>query len=92
MKKNGVWEVILRIFIAAATAALTALGTTSCMGQGPIGFQHEREARFARETGASDQVQAPCFSVKSVQKVKEGYNKKPPPLHSGRGMKITKFL
>ena len=32
MKKNGVWEVILRIFIAAATAALTALGTTSCMG------------------------------------------------------------
>lgn len=40
MKKNGVWEVILRIFIAAATAALTALGTTSCMGAGPIGFQH----------------------------------------------------
>ena len=32
MKKNGVWEVVLRIFIAAATAALTALGTTSCMG------------------------------------------------------------
>ena len=36
MKKNSVWEVILRIFIAAATAALTALGTTSCMGLGPI--------------------------------------------------------
>ena len=36
MKKNSVWEVILRIFIAAATAALTALGTTSCMGYGPI--------------------------------------------------------
>ena len=35
MKKN-LWEVILRIFIAAATAALTALGTTSCLGHGPI--------------------------------------------------------
>jgi hypothetical protein len=36
MKKNSVWEVILRIMIAAATAALTALGTTSCMGSGPL--------------------------------------------------------
>lgn len=36
MKKNSVWEVILRIVIAAATAALTALGTTSCLGFGPI--------------------------------------------------------
>ena len=38
MKKNSIWEVILRIFIAAATAALTALGTTSCMGFGPMHF------------------------------------------------------
>jgi hypothetical protein len=29
MKKNTIWEVLLRIVIAAATAALTALGTTS---------------------------------------------------------------
>ena len=36
MKKNSVWEVILRIVVAAATAALTALGTTSCIGQGPL--------------------------------------------------------
>ena len=34
MKKN-LWEVMLRIVIAAATAALTALGTTSCLGHGP---------------------------------------------------------
>ena len=32
MKKNSIWEAILRIAIAALTAALTALGTTSCMG------------------------------------------------------------
>ena len=36
MKKNSVWEAILRILIAAATAALTALTTTSCMGRGPL--------------------------------------------------------
>ena len=36
MKKNKIWEVLLRIVIAAATAALTALGTTSCMGYGPF--------------------------------------------------------
>ncbi len=34
--KKSVWEVILRIIIAAATAAVTALGTTSCMGYGPL--------------------------------------------------------
>lgn len=32
MKKNSIWEALLRIIIAAATAALTALGTTACMG------------------------------------------------------------
>ena len=36
MKKNDFWEILLRIVIAAATAALTALGTTSCMGRGPF--------------------------------------------------------
>ena len=32
MKKESIWELLLRIVIAAATAALTALGTTSCIG------------------------------------------------------------
>ena len=32
MKKNGFWEAVLRIAIAALTAALTALGTASCKG------------------------------------------------------------
>ena len=36
MKKHNFWEVVLRIVIAAATAALTAMGTTSCMGCGPV--------------------------------------------------------
>ena len=36
MKKNSIWEVLLRIVIAAATAALTAVTTTSCMGMGPM--------------------------------------------------------
>ena len=38
MKKNTIWEALLRIIIAAATAALTALGTTSCMGHGLVAF------------------------------------------------------
>ena len=38
MRKNTIWEVILRIVISAATASLTAIGTTSCMGHGPILF------------------------------------------------------
>ena len=36
MKRNNIWEVIIRVAIAALTAALTALGTTSCMGMGPF--------------------------------------------------------
>ena len=36
MKKKGFWETVIRIAIAALTAALTALGTTSCMGYGPF--------------------------------------------------------
>lgn len=36
MKKGNLWEVVIRIAIAALTAALTAIGTTSCMGFGPV--------------------------------------------------------
>ena len=35
MKKRWV-EILLRIVIAALTAALTAVTTTSCMGYGPV--------------------------------------------------------
>jgi len=36
MKKNKVVELIVKIIVAALTAFLTALGTTSCMGKGPF--------------------------------------------------------
>ena len=36
MKKNNVWEIILKVIVAAVTAALTAITTTSCMGCGPL--------------------------------------------------------
>ncbi len=36
MKKNSIWEVLMKVLVAAITAALTALGTTSCMGRGPF--------------------------------------------------------
>ena len=36
MKKNRFIEVAVKVIVAALTAFLTALGTTSCMGYGPI--------------------------------------------------------
>ena len=36
--KNRLIEIALRIIIAALTAALTAITTTSCMGYGPVNF------------------------------------------------------
>lgn len=32
MKKNSITETIVKMIVAALTAFLTALGTTSCMG------------------------------------------------------------
>ena len=36
MKKNRFIEVAVKMLVAALTAFLTALTTTSCMGHGPI--------------------------------------------------------
>ena len=36
MNNKRFWDVLLKVLIAAITAAATALTTTSCMGYGPI--------------------------------------------------------
>ena len=36
MMKNRFIEVVVKVVVAALTAFLTALGTTSCMGRGPF--------------------------------------------------------
>ena len=36
MKKKSIFELVAKIIVAALTAALTALSTTSCMGFGPL--------------------------------------------------------
>ena len=36
MKKTRLIEIAVRVVVAALTAFLTALGTTSCMGYGPF--------------------------------------------------------
>ncbi len=33
MKKTKFWELLLKMVVAALTAALTAVTTTSCMGE-----------------------------------------------------------
>ena len=38
MDKNRVIELVAKMIVAALTAFLTALTTTSCMGFGPITF------------------------------------------------------
>ena len=36
--KKETWKTIIQIVVSILSAALTALGTTSCMGHGPIAF------------------------------------------------------
>jgi hypothetical protein len=36
MKKNNIIEIAVKVLVAALTAFLTAITTTSCMGHGPI--------------------------------------------------------
>ena len=36
--KKETWKTVIQVIISILTAALTALGTTSCMGHGPIAF------------------------------------------------------
>ena len=38
MKKNNIIEIAVKVVVAALTAFLTAITTTSCMGHGPITF------------------------------------------------------
>jgi hypothetical protein len=34
--KKETWKTIIQVIVSILTAALTALGTTSCMGHGPF--------------------------------------------------------
>ena len=36
MEKKNFWQMLAKVIVAALTAALTAITTTSCMGYGPI--------------------------------------------------------
>jgi len=38
MKKKNIIEIAAKVLVAALTAFLTAITTTSCMGHGPITF------------------------------------------------------
>ncbi len=39
--KKDTWKTIIQVVISVLTAALTALGTTSCMGHGRSGIQRK---------------------------------------------------
>ena len=38
MKRNRIIEIAVKMIVAALTAFVTAITTTSCMGHGPIVF------------------------------------------------------
>ena len=38
MKNKEAWKTVIQIVISILTAAVTAMGTTSCMGHGPLNF------------------------------------------------------
>ncbi|MBR4381528.1 MAG: smalltalk protein [Bacteroidaceae bacterium] len=38
MRNKELWKAVIQFTISILTAALTAMGTTSCMGHGPIYF------------------------------------------------------
>jgi hypothetical protein len=38
MKSNRIVEIAVKVVVAALTAFLTAVSTTSCMGYGPVFF------------------------------------------------------
>ena len=38
MKKGKIVEIAVKVIVAALTAFLTAITTTSCMGRGPLIF------------------------------------------------------
>ncbi len=38
MKNKELWKSAIQLVISILTAALTAIGTTSCMGHGPVFF------------------------------------------------------
>jgi hypothetical protein len=38
MDKKRIFDILAKMIVAALTAALTAVTTTSCMGHGPITF------------------------------------------------------
>ena len=38
MKNKRLIDMAMKVVVAALTAFLTALGTTSCMGYGPLAF------------------------------------------------------
>ena len=67
MKKNF-WEVVIRIAIAALTAALTALGTTSCMGFAHSNPHAERQVLSSRRAAEYTEFGAEDMYYKRVKK------------------------
>ena len=47
--KKETWKTVIQVIVSILTAALTALGTTSCMGHGPIAFWEKKSRSLLRK-------------------------------------------
>ena len=58
MKNKRFWDVLLKVIVAAITAAATALGTTSCMG-----FEGDSSSHHGGRHGAGNNL---VYGIRTV--------------------------
>ena len=59
--KKETWKTVIQVIVSILTAALTALGTTSCMGHGPIAFWEKKSRSLLRKNWQHQQVLSVFF-------------------------------
>ena len=53
MTKKRIIELTVKVVVAALTAFLTALSTTSCMGLGPVELEGDRSREIEKGAGST---------------------------------------
>ena len=66
--KKETWKTVIQVIVSILTAALTALGTTSCMGHGPI-ILWQRHALTNEKAGSTQKKSLPVFIYSCMYKL-----------------------
>ena len=65
--KKETWKTVIQVIVSILTAALTALGTTSCMGHGPI-ILWQWYALTNEKAGSTQKKSLPVFIYSCMYK------------------------